>query len=145
MNWQKITIWTLVLSVIIYLIFYYIGNNIDKFCYPYHFECLEKLKFGLSFSLVALFKYTIFSLVFILILPKRYKKSMYISFLAIFLIVNIFVFILPNECRGYMCFDKVSGAVFARNLYPLVLIPILVINFFRFRRQDKKAPIILSK
>lgn len=143
MNWQKITIWTLILSVIIYLTFYYIGNNIDKFCYPGHFDCLEKLKFGLAFSFVALFKYIILCLSVISLLPIRYKKSLYIGFIVVSTIVFIFVFNMPDSCGSFMCFDKISGAVFARNLYPLVLIPILVINFFRFRRQDKK--LLLNK
>ncbi len=144
MNWQKITIWTLILSLIIYLLFYYIASHTDKFCYEDHWDCYLKLRFAISFSFINLLEYIIPILLIVASLPSRYQRKMYISFIFVSVLVFIFVFILlPYECTGYMCFDKASGARFARNLYPLVLIPILVINFFRFRRQDKK--LLLNK
>lgn len=143
MNWQKITIWSLLVVVLFLILGYFVWYKFDVFCYPEHFECVSLLRFGFALTVIQIFKYTIFPLFLILILPIRYKKSAYIGFFLVFVIINVFVFILPNECTGYMCFDKASGARFARNLYPLVLIPILVINFFRFRRQDKK--LLLNK
>lgn len=145
MNWQKITIWSLFLGILFLILGYFVWYKFDIFCYPEHSECISLLRFSFALTLIQIFKYTILPLVLTLILPKRYKKSMYIGFFAVFVVINTFIFILPNECTGYMCFDKASGAVFARNLYPVVLIPILLINFFRFRRQDKKASIILNK
>jgi hypothetical protein len=138
MNWQKITIWSLIISIIVYAIFYYIANNTGEFCYEDHWGCYEKLKFGLAFPIAHFLKYTIYSLIVIVLLPNRYKKTAYVTFSIISFFVFVFVYILPIDCTGYMCFNKASGALFIRNLYPIVLIPTLIISFFRFRRQDKK-------
>lgn len=148
MNWQKITIWTLVLSVIIYFVFYYVSSNIDKFCFPDHYECLEKLKFGISYPIVILSRYFIFCCLLIVVLPTRYKKTLYL----ICLILNIFAvgstfLLLPDTCSGFVCFYKAEGARMIQPLYPIILIPTLAIMFIRFTIKDRKAlaSIILNK
>src|SRR5574343_974637 len=129
MNWQKITIWTLVLSIVIYLSFYYIGSHIDKFCFPDHYECLVKLRFGVSYPIVILFKYIIFCCFLVFLLPIMYKKVLYLTCLILHIIVFcLTILLLPDTCGGFLCFDKVSTLKMIQPIYPIVLTPTLLIT-----------------
>lgn len=137
-NWQKITWISLILVVLLFGLSYILGFYTKSFCYSDHYSCFEILKYGISFPLIKLLPYLFFSFIFVLFLSKRYKKVMYIFSLIITIILSIFIFNLPMTCSGVLCDDRIGNAIFFRNLYPVILIPTVLIMWIYFKIKDYK-------
>jgi hypothetical protein len=145
MKIQKITFVILIVSVLLLALSYFVYRNIGSFCYPGNFDCVLRLKFGVSLSLAHLLPYVIANLIFILILKEKYKKFFFIFSVFLNIAIFLLVFNLPYSCGGFLCFDKPDGAMFFRNLYPIVLVPTFIILVIYFYIKDRRSKNIKNK
>ena len=137
-NWQKITWISLIVVVLFLVLSYILGGYTKNFCNLDHYVCFEILKDGFSYPLIHFLPYFFCSLVLILILSKRYKKIIYIFASSITIFLLVIIFNSPMTCSGILCDDRIGNAIFFRNLYPVILIPTVLIMWIYFKIKDYK-------